>query len=826
MPRNTYKNCKKNKSKSKSHSNKILCPLINVNNFLRLKYSSDPYTYSYQCIKNLIFNEKCRIVSRFKDYLVLDDNIEFLNKFYYKNEQKKRLNKILEFYDKYNKVFPNYMILPENEYIYKNLRKKQKMIDIQNEKLLSQEKKNKKGLHLDDASVYSIFFTKKINASIDKKKDSISSIKIIENNKLNDYINNESFFNNSKKSLNISRFSKGEIFFNDTNIMNITPTSSNMIIKSNNNDPTTFRSESSIMSVVSLLNNNKNEKNNLKNNEVCCTPKKAKKNSIKVLHVPQKSLNNNKQFFCHKKNISDIYGIKNAKTKKLFRSKFMNQNKICFIEPSTPVKNFSKFKFQKSFKKNSNKKAQKQYFNENERNSNKENEMIRSNLFFQLIKKNEKFSKIIINKNENNLITISNRISSNLNTININSTNSNTNTFINLNQKNEYQIYDYNGNYNNKNKLNNSNSKEVHNMKNQKICNDKSLEKRERNEINNDTNKKKVNVSNRKNNRYNENTKVLLTQKLFPIKEKNLLNLNNFRSRQLTNNDLERYKTQNENMDPNINNVNGVNVALSSNIKMNNNNLIKAKQLFSNKKIEIIKQKFSQNQKKKSLKKFKTDPVQINFNKCLTKIDTNNNHNIKYNTNNFKIIQIHNLQNSKKNSASIGGDKNKNIRANGLKNNYNKKLQYRNNIIINNHIKDFASKNEHVFKYHKSINDNPNLHLSYVPYTCNTHYRNNTIENHCVKEIYEQPKFIKINCVNNKNNNFKSPIHKRFNTGINVILQTPSKINSVSSTIIKNMNFKKKFVFIQNIEKNITNSVKSNNNSNIRKFMRNNFILK
>ena len=35
MPRNTYKNCKKNKSKSKSHSNKILCPLIKVEKIIK-----------------------------------------------------------------------------------------------------------------------------------------------------------------------------------------------------------------------------------------------------------------------------------------------------------------------------------------------------------------------------------------------------------------------------------------------------------------------------------------------------------------------------------------------------------------------------------------------------------------------------------------------------------------------------------------------------------------------------------------------------------------------------------------------------------------------
>ena len=38
------------------------------------KYSKFEYSFSLFCTNNLIFNEKCRIVARFKDFLVLDDS--------------------------------------------------------------------------------------------------------------------------------------------------------------------------------------------------------------------------------------------------------------------------------------------------------------------------------------------------------------------------------------------------------------------------------------------------------------------------------------------------------------------------------------------------------------------------------------------------------------------------------------------------------------------------------------------------------------------------------------------------------------------------------
>lgn len=61
--------------------------------------------------------------------MIYDDISEFLKRFYLRTESTQRLPKMFEFYEKYSKVFPNYVILPENKYLFKNIEKKQRIID-------------------------------------------------------------------------------------------------------------------------------------------------------------------------------------------------------------------------------------------------------------------------------------------------------------------------------------------------------------------------------------------------------------------------------------------------------------------------------------------------------------------------------------------------------------------------------------------------------------------------------------------------------------------------------------------------------------------------
>jgi hypothetical protein len=105
------------------------------------KYKLNNLKYGSIIINNIVYNEKSHIVALFKDYLIIDDLSEFLKRFYTKEESEFRLPKFYEYYETYNKIYPNYTGLPEGNFIYKNIHKKQKMIDLQQAIEESKEKK-------------------------------------------------------------------------------------------------------------------------------------------------------------------------------------------------------------------------------------------------------------------------------------------------------------------------------------------------------------------------------------------------------------------------------------------------------------------------------------------------------------------------------------------------------------------------------------------------------------------------------------------------------------------------------------------------------------
>ena len=79
----------------------------------------------------------------FKDFLILDDTSEFLKRYYIRSEISIRLHKIFSFYNSFSKIFPNYTKVKESKYLYKNIQRKQKMIDNLNKGNKSISKKEK-----------------------------------------------------------------------------------------------------------------------------------------------------------------------------------------------------------------------------------------------------------------------------------------------------------------------------------------------------------------------------------------------------------------------------------------------------------------------------------------------------------------------------------------------------------------------------------------------------------------------------------------------------------------------------------------------------------
>ena len=114
-------------------------------NFMNQHYKNKDY-YNMKVIDEIIHNESSHVVAEFKDYLIKGDNSEFLMKYYKKKESFNLLPKIFECYISCSVIFPNYVILPESKYIYKNIKKKQRVIDIHQEQE-DREENIKNGLY-------------------------------------------------------------------------------------------------------------------------------------------------------------------------------------------------------------------------------------------------------------------------------------------------------------------------------------------------------------------------------------------------------------------------------------------------------------------------------------------------------------------------------------------------------------------------------------------------------------------------------------------------------------------------------------------------------
>ena len=119
-----------------------------MKNNLIQKYSINIDFYNKKKINQLVFNFESRYTAIFKEFLLNDDGNEFVRRFYHKNEIKKKLSKILSFYEQYSKIFPNYTVISTSKYMYKNIQQKQKMIDkLQKMKIEDMENKKENNLN-------------------------------------------------------------------------------------------------------------------------------------------------------------------------------------------------------------------------------------------------------------------------------------------------------------------------------------------------------------------------------------------------------------------------------------------------------------------------------------------------------------------------------------------------------------------------------------------------------------------------------------------------------------------------------------------------------
>ena len=144
------------------------------------KYKINEQLYYHNIIDNIIFNERTHLVSLFKDYLILDDDYEFLRRFYTKEESYPRIKKSVLYYDLHEKIYPNYAPLPESKLIYYNIIRKQNLHDIKKEK--EKERKSEKENKYENKNDNIIFNSSAYNYIINQSNTNLSIFDIEKDN--------------------------------------------------------------------------------------------------------------------------------------------------------------------------------------------------------------------------------------------------------------------------------------------------------------------------------------------------------------------------------------------------------------------------------------------------------------------------------------------------------------------------------------------------------------------------------------------------------------------------------------------------------------------
>ena len=298
--------------------NNTMKPIIKrIYKLFNKKYSKMPKSYNMNIIDNIIYNEKSHIVAVFKDRLITDDTGEFLKRYYKKRESDIRLPKFYEYYDLYSKIFPNYTTFYEGKYLYQNIQRKQRMIDLQErlemeefndeEKSKSSRYENKEKIFNTDAidsilngtnneGMEIIFNVNKNNINQDEeifKKEINDIIDVINNFELKNRLNINK--NNSKHELNNNIINKNvsmplNLNYSKTKRLR----NSNSYLINNNTNITYYSNMQSIISKFFKIPSHKkngilNLHNNLnKNNRIDSKsklyPKKDKKLFEKLEH--------------------------------------------------------------------------------------------------------------------------------------------------------------------------------------------------------------------------------------------------------------------------------------------------------------------------------------------------------------------------------------------------------------------------------------------------------------------------------------------------------------------------------------------------------------
>ena len=309
------------------------------------KYYHDKNFYNAKVIGDIINNESTHLVAEFKDYLIFGDDSEFLQKNYNIKDCKKYLPRILSYYESCSIIFPNYVVLHESKYIYKNIQKKQRVIDLQQDQEEKLKKiksgSNGKQNNKEKNEEYNLFNTNIIYSILGQTNTSnINKIFEMSNrddnkNKKEDE-NSEAIFNNI-----INEFEKVEEKY-------CIKTKLNLMKKNCRMQSLILNNSKSILKQCDFQTNEKEQANNDKENNNKSYKKKTriiiKKQKNKYLKNMEKNNSNIKYLFIHKKHSSKIDADKNTlnNSKKMKDQTNAKEKQVFLTNENTSTNIFSK----------------------------------------------------------------------------------------------------------------------------------------------------------------------------------------------------------------------------------------------------------------------------------------------------------------------------------------------------------------------------------------------------------------------------------------------------------------------------------------------------
>ena len=284
----------------------------NISQNILLKYTILPNDYNIIMINHLIMNSDSHLICLFKDYLLYDDPSEFLKCFYKKFQIKSRLKHLTNYYENSSKLFPNYSPLKEGNYIYFNIQRKQKIIDliegmkIQNK--LKNDKSKNENLIIFNNDIYNSILAENINDrskikhlfgsyifNSEKRNDSLKSI-VDFTNILSGTIEQNTKENkkNNVNSINKTRTTSANSYINGNNVKE---KKNNIVLK---NKKFNFNFSKLNKHYINNTNTLKIQKNfNIKKANISLSKSKLNDKNISIIikkipHPPNKKTKENK----------------------------------------------------------------------------------------------------------------------------------------------------------------------------------------------------------------------------------------------------------------------------------------------------------------------------------------------------------------------------------------------------------------------------------------------------------------------------------------------------------------------------------------------------